>query len=81
MKEMDPLVWFGTRELTNTPRHFVKTNTPAKEEARLWVLTTLKGRFSLVSISDSATLASWGSYYYFEDPAEAMLYELRWSGN
>jgi len=81
MREMDPLVWFGQRQVTPAPRHFTKTSTPATEEARVWVLTTLKGRFSLVATADPTTLVDWGKYYYFEDSAEAMLYELRWSGN
>mgnify|MGYP000154877432 CR=1 FL=1 len=82
MKEMDPLVWFGQRQITPAPRHFTRTSTPSTTEIHSWVLMNLKGRFSLLSGSSVlGNLQDWGSYYYFEDPAEAMLYELRWSGN
>jgi hypothetical protein len=81
MKEMDPLVWFGKRQVSPLPRHFVKTSVPSNTDIHTWVITNLKGRFSLVSSSGITTLNDWGSYYFFENPAEAMLFELRWSGN
>lgn len=81
MREMDPLVWFGQRQITPSPRHFVKTTTPSNNEIHTWVLSTLKGRFSLETGSNLSSLQDWGSYYAFEDPGEAMMFELRWSGN
>jgi hypothetical protein len=80
-REIDPQSWFGIREIkSNIPKHFIKSNTPMSEESYIWVVKKLAGRFgtstdasNLLSIIDDA-------YVYFEDPKEAMIYELRWSG-
>ncbi len=82
MKELNPIAWFGTRELSVVPRHFVKTNTPKTEESYQWVLAKLHGRFCVSSdMKTSHVLLDLSQYFYFEDGAEAMLYELRWSGH
>lgn len=82
MKELSPIAWFGTRELQTVPRHFVMANTPKTEESYQWVLTKLQGRFSVASDTKPSTaLLDFTQYFYFEDSAEAMMYELRWSGH
>jgi hypothetical protein len=82
MKELNPIAWFGTRELQTVPRHFVKANTPRSDESYQWVLTKLQGRFCIsTDTKSSAGLLDFSQYFYFEDSAEAMLYELRWSGH
>lgn len=77
MKEINPIVWFSKRELGNIPRHFAKAQTPKTEESYIWVLTKLQGRFGV----SSDELFTTSQYFFFEDPAEAMIYELRWSGD
>ena len=87
--EVDPFTWFSNRELDHTPKHFVVSNTPFTEESKLWVMNTLKGRFSTVywvqdtdeldSISILLSLDSLFGRPAFEDPKEAVLYELTWS--
>lgn len=81
---MNPYVWFGDRLVSPIPRHFVKTSTPLSEDSREWVLTSLKGRYGTVDNENpdmNSLSLDWKTYIYFEDSAEAMIYELRWSGN
>lgn len=85
--EVDPSTWFSNRELDYTPKHFVVSNTPFTEESKLWVMNTLKGRFSTVHwVADRTDpidfLISFDSLYgrpAFEDPKEAIFYELTWT--
>jgi hypothetical protein len=86
MREVSPLLWFGDRELAVTPKHFTKAPTPMTDASYQWVVSTLVGRFSISSLTlDDGTSfpiigSTFSTYFYFEDPAEAMVYELRWSG-
>lgn len=79
----NPQIWFGERELKHIPPHFVRCNTPSSQESLVWVRTVLEGRFALSSAIESNTILLKNPYLshtiYFEDPAEAMMYELRWS--
>ena len=65
--------WFIDRELNFVPDHFVKSNTPINIESKAWILEKLRGRFAFsgtnVSFLDNV-------YPYFEDPKEAVFYEL-----
>ena len=84
-KEIDPQSWFGTREVKGgIPKHFVRATTSMSDESYLWVVKKLLGRFSISSIEvGSSNFSNFGlyTYIYFEDPKEAMIYELRWSGS
>lgn len=82
--ELSPLQWFVERELKFRPKHFVVTSTPITEESYYWILTTLKGRFSVENKADTALkqlleLFEDSRVPAFEDPQEAVIYELRWS--
>jgi hypothetical protein len=84
VKEINLYAWFGQRELDYCPKHFVKANTPLTQERRLWILEKLQGRFYCQQIKniDLRTLLDdivEMSVPYFEDPQEAILYELTWS--
>jgi|APCry1669190327_1035288.scaffolds.fasta_scaffold04067_2 hypothetical protein len=84
MKELNPQVWFGNRELDFKPPHFIKTSTPVDKENYAWVVSKLSGRFctadgTLLNDSNFAIFVTI-SYFYFEDPKDAMLFELRWAG-
>jgi len=84
---IDPIVWFGKRELPYTPPHFVVVKTPITQESKLWILSNLRGRFSLCKqlSNDSDTFNIMSTvifnegYPAFEDPKEAVLFELKWS--
>lgn len=83
MRDLDPLVWFGEREVTPVPRHFVATSVPVDNEILNWVHNNLKGRFSYGvrrDSIDSFDVTIHIDYFYFEDPAEATFFELRWAG-
>lgn len=72
---------FGNRELTLTPQHFVVATTPLSTESRNWILESTVGRFSIIIKQDSAyeDTAFKRDFPAFEDPKEAILYELTWS--
>lgn len=75
--------WFGQRHLNFCPKHFIKTKTLVTNESHLWIIEKLHGRYYIdqtekfdlrILLDDIET-----GYPCFEDPQEAMLYELRWS--
>lgn len=81
---VNPAKWFGTRELSNVPPHFVQSNTTVTEKSKLWVTSKLQGRYAFATVTDEDdTVLGFltQEHIFFEDPAEAMLYELRWSGS
>lgn len=82
MKKFNPQLWFGERELKTVPPHFIKCTAPVTDETMVWVRTKLTGRFSL---SDKLTSENFifdnTVVIAFEDPGDAVIYELRWSGS
>jgi hypothetical protein len=54
-------------------------NTPVQDETKMWILERLTGRFAIVLNNDGSFLASDNLYPAFEDPKEAVFYELTWS--
>ena len=85
---LDPLVWYSTRELEQVPKHFIIAKSNLTAESRLWILNNLKGRFAIIQVDNDTSSAGNGiiSIYQsdfltpaFEDPKEAVLYELTWS--
>lgn len=81
-----PSNWYGNRELTYTPRHFVISNTTLTPESKVWILNKLSGRFSVVKWSEtsdddflSVLAESTFGRPAFEDPKELVFYELTWS--
>ena len=80
--QIDPTSWFSERELKYTPKHFIVSKTPLTNESKIWILNKLKGRFSVTftedTIDDFLVLHLIGNPA-FEDPKEAIFYELTWS--
>lgn len=77
MKTIDDInlyTWFMNRELDFTPGHFIVSKTSLTSASKEWIQEKLSGRFSIVSPA--------GSFFEqvpaFEDPKEAMMYELTW---
>lgn len=76
--------WNNKRELSFCPKHFVKAPTPLTQESKLWVFEKLHGRF-YIAPSDKSSLYGLDLfdgdqiYIYFEDPQEAVFYELTWA--
>ena len=79
--QLDPLTWFRERELSFTPKHFIVTKHEFTAESKQWVLDKLSGRFSVVQVNEDNSIFSMLSegYLAFEDPQEAIFYELKWS--
>ncbi len=67
--------WYGQRELDYCPMHFILSNTPITQESKSWILEKLNGRFYLGSTIHDLFMESFPS---FEDPQEALMYELTW---
>lgn len=68
--------WFMERELEFTPKHFVASKTPVTDQSKIWILEKLSGRFSMKTNSSGGYF---GAYFpAFEDPKEALFYELTW---
>ena len=78
---IDPRIWFCERELLYPPKHFVTTKAKLTEESKQWVLDTLCGRFAVTQNNDNMFDDMFDSIgiVSFEDPREAMIYELKWS--
>jgi len=73
MNELNLMTWFGKRQLDFCPKHFIKVSTSVDDNSIKWIQDRLTGRFY---ITDE------GFFYhsvYFEDPQEAILFELTWS--
>lgn len=82
--EIDPMAWFGEREVKFTPPHFIVSKTPLTPEARSWIYRNLKGRFSFTTHSDQVhdtifSLIPSDPCPAFELPEEALAYELKWA--
>ena len=89
--KIDPITWYSERQLSFTPAHFTISITPLSAESETWVFNKLSGRFSIVNdlgptLEDEITPSKISilefmiqSYIAFEDPNEAILYELMWS--
>jgi len=73
--------WVECRELSYKPIHFVKSQTPLTDKSKLWIKETLKGRYCIIKSDDSdyTFLFSDKEVPCFEDPKEAVFYELTWS--
>jgi len=81
MREVIPTVWYGERKLSHVPPHFVKSASLLTTESLSWVIGRLSGRYAISSFTDDVNFfLDSHNYIYFEDPGEAMMYELRWSG-
>lgn len=77
------MTWFTERQLDYLPKHFIPANAYIDEERHLWILEKCTGRFYLghknnTESSEFMFLLK-EEIVYFEDPQEAVLYELTWS--
>lgn len=86
-KHLNPITWYSNRELSFTPSHFVISKTSLTTESKLWIINHLTGRYSIVSSTNDLDVLNqpWLMVHdingtpAFEDPKEALLYELTWS--
>jgi len=69
--------WYGQRELDICPKHFIRSKTPVTDLSKEWILERLNGRFC-VDTNEATSLLFMDMYPAFEDPQEAVMYELTW---
>ena len=85
MDKINLHTWFSDRKLSYCPKHFVSTSTPVSDERMMWIYEKTQGRFYINesrpynTFEDLLNDISKGQQVYFEDPQEAVLYELTWS--
>ena len=75
LEDINLYTWFSDRELSFVPEHFVRSNTPITSESKEWILEKLTGRFTILN-APGAFLSN--MVPSFEDPKEAVFYELTW---
>ncbi len=73
IEDINLYTWFMDRNVNPCPNHFVNSKTELTEDSRAWIHEQLVGRFS---IGHSGFFM--GLCPAFEDPKEAMMYELTW---
>lgn len=79
--------WFSERELTFVPVHFVAANSRLTTESIAWTLENLQGRYAIRPADPYLYYVNTRSVHdvyeskiiFFEDPTEALFYDLRWS--
>ena len=74
IEDINLYTWFVDRNINPCPDHFVKSKTELTDESRSWIYEKLTGRFS----TGYSTGFLLGQCPAFEDPKEAMMYELAW---
>ena len=77
--KIDPYIWFAEREVKFLPKHFTVSNTELTIESKQWVLDNLKGRFCITQTSQIFLVEYYLGNIAFEDPKDAVFYELKWS--
>lgn len=79
INELKPEVWYINRQLSFKPTHFVTARTPLTDKSAEWIINSLVGRFTFVGYDDIDDNLEYIRLPSFEDSAEAVLYELKWS--
>jgi len=83
MNDVNLMTWFSKRELDYGPKHFVQTNTPITDDRHQYILENFKGRYFIgykqTNVGNDFLSLLEEMYPYFEDPQEAVIYELKFS--
>lgn len=77
--EIKPEVWFVDRRLPFKPNHFITATTKLTPESARWIIQNLTGRYSFSGYVEIDDLFDMATVPSFEDPGEAVMYELTWS--
>ena len=74
------MTWFSERQLNVCPKHFIMVKIPVSEDSLSWIIDRLSGRFHIgADHKQPSLLFDLDEYPSFEDPQEAMLFQLTWS--
>ena len=82
MIELNTSTWYTERELSYCPKHFVKASTALSQDRYIWIQEKLHGRYYVAKnlANDlESILSDRNDFPFFEDPQEAVYYELVWS--
>ena len=72
--------WYTERQMSFCPKHFISVKIPLTDEKKFWIIDKLSGRYFIGEITSTAFLfADFDEYPSFEDPQEAILFQLTWS--
>lgn len=79
--QLDPLQWHSQRKLDFEPNHFVRAKTVVTKKSSQWIIDSLRGRYTLLPKNSEDDIINDSLNYIpsFEDPSEAVFYELTWS--
>lgn len=82
--DINLFTWHTNRCLEFCPKHFIWVKIPLSEDAKLWITDRLSGRYYIGSYPsvDPDSVNLWletSTYVSFEDPQEAVLFQLAWS--
>lgn len=83
---INPVIWFSERELKFVPKHFIKCPSLTTAESRHWIYNKSQGRFAfsegVARDFKALVLNTMNEHYvYFEDRADATMYELLWTNS
>lgn len=77
---IDPFIWHAERELLYTPKHFTLAKSLVTWDSKRWIINNLRGRVSFAVTDNMSILGpDYDTVPAFEDPQEAIMYELMWS--
>lgn len=77
--DIDLMTWYSQRQLPFKPKHFILVKTPVTKESELWINNRLSGRFCIAAMHGQDNFVDIQYFPAFENPQEAILYELTWS--
>ncbi|MFY8212810.1 MAG: hypothetical protein ACOVLB_09110 [Candidatus Nanopelagicus sp.] len=83
--KIDPLLWYGTRELSVVPPHFIKCPTTVNPDSKYWIQNNASGRYVFAKLptnhQSQYIIEAADFSVYFENNQDAVMYELFWSGS
>lgn len=81
---IDPTLWYGLRQLSFVPKHFIKCPTGVSTESKVWIQNNASGRYAFAKQPVTAANQLESDFFrdriYFENNQDAIMYELMWSG-
>lgn len=79
---INPYIWFAEREVKHVPPHFIKCPSALGSESLAWVQNKSSGRYAIADVLPSnESMIMFHQEVYFENEADAVMYELLWAGS
>lgn len=78
---VNPYVWFAEREVDHVPPHFIKCPSPIRADSLEWIKDKSTGRYAIADCLPTVDqMLVFRQEVFFENHADAVMYELLWSG-